>query len=125
MLTSRNADFARLIQLAEQGECGPRYPPVLFAVTGFAHREVVGERHEGDSWRDHAVLHGQRNGGDAPSLYGVADQSDGPVAQGSRGREQHDVDLVFHQFACDLGGGVLYQRGRVVNCAHKGEVASR
>jgi len=71
------------------------------------------------------VLHSQGNGGDAPFFYGVADQPDGPVAQGSRRCEQYKVYLVFYQFAGDFGGRFLYQRGRVVDSAHKGEVACR
>src|SRR5215212_11756189 len=98
---------------------------MAFAVTWFAHRQVIWEGHEADPRRSDAVLHGQRDGGDAPSFYGVADQSDGPVAQGSRGREQHDVHPVFHQFAGDLGGRTLYEPGRVVDGPHKGEVAFR
>jgi hypothetical protein len=92
----------------EQGECGQRYPPVPLVVMGFAYREVVWERHKADPRRSDAVLHGEGNGGDAPFFYGVADQSDGPVAQGSRGREQHDVHLIFDQFAGDFGGRLLY-----------------
>jgi len=64
----------------EQGERGQRYSPVSLAIMGFAHREVVWERHEADPRRANAVFHGQRNAGDAPFLYRVADQSDGPVA---------------------------------------------
>src|SRR5215213_4060995 len=98
---------------------------MAFAVTWFAHRQVIWEGHEADPRRSDAVLHGQRDGGDAPSFYGVADQSDGPVAQGSRGGEQHAVHPVFYQFACNLGGRLLYQRGWVVDGSHKGEVAPR
>ena len=112
-----------MLHKVKQCERGERYPPVSLAVTWFTHREVVRERHEADPRRPDAVLHGQRNGGDAPLFYGVADQSDGPVAQGSRGREQHDVNLVFHQVACDFGGRFLYELGRVVDGSHKGEVA--
>jgi hypothetical protein len=75
---------------------------------GFAHREVVWEAYEADPRRADAVLHGQGNGGDAPFFYRVADQSDGPVAQGSRRREQHDVYLVFYQYAGDFGGRIFY-----------------
>jgi hypothetical protein len=75
---------------------------------GFAHREVVWEGYEADPRRADAVLHGQGNGGDAPSFYRVADQPDGPVAQGSRRREQHDVYLVFYQFAGDFGGRIFH-----------------
>jgi hypothetical protein len=98
---------------------------VPFAVMGFAHREVVREGHEADTWCSDTVLHGQGNGGDVPFFYRVADQPDGPVAQGSRRREQHDVYLVFYQFAGDFGGRAFYQRGRVVDGSHKGEVACR
>src|SRR5919112_6007125 len=80
-------------------------------------------RHEADPRRPDAVLHGQGDGGYAPLLYGVADQPDGPVAQGSRGREQHRVDAVVDQLFGDLGGRLLYQGGRVVYGAHEGEVA--
>jgi hypothetical protein len=80
MLTSRNADFAGLLQFVEQGESGQRYTPVSFAIMGFAHREVVWEGYEADPRRADAVLHGQGNGGDAPFFHGVADQPDGPVA---------------------------------------------
>jgi hypothetical protein len=92
---------------------------VLFGVTWFAHREIVRERHEADPRRHDAVLHGQCDGGDAPRFYCVADQSDGPVAQGSRGGEQHDVYVVFYEFPGDLGGRLLYERGRVVDGSHK------
>ena len=93
-----------------------------FAVMGFAHREVVREGHEADTWRSDTVFHGQGNGRDAPFFYRVADQPDGPVAQGSRRREQHDVYLVFYEFVGDFGGRTFYQRGRVVDGSHKGEV---
>ena len=92
---------------------------------GFAHREVVRERHETDPRCPDAVLHGKCNGGDPPVFDGVADQSDGPVAQGSRGSEQHDVYMVLYEFAGDLGGRILYQMGRVVDGSHKGEVSPR
>jgi hypothetical protein len=92
---------------------------VRFAIMRFAHREVVREGHEADTWRYDTVLHGQGDGGDAPFFYRVADQPDGPVAQGSRRREQHDVYLVFYQFAGDFGGRAFYQRGRVVDGSHK------
>jgi hypothetical protein len=98
---------------------------VSFAIMGFAHREVVWEGYEADPRRADAVLHGQGNGGDAPFFYRVADQPDGPVAQGSRRREQHDIYLVFYQIAGDFGGRAFYQRGRVVDGSHKGEVACR
>jgi hypothetical protein len=75
---------------------------------GSAHREVVREGYKADPRRADAVLHGQGNGGDAPFFYGVADQSDGPVTQGSRWREQHDIYLVFYQLAGDVGGRALY-----------------
>ena len=81
---------------------------MAFAVAWFAHREVVWKWHEAYPRRPDAAFHGQRDGGDAPLFYGVADQSDGPVAQGSRGREQHDVHLIFDQFAGDFGGRLLY-----------------
>ena len=109
----------------KQGERGECYSSVLLAIMGFAHREVVWEGYEADPRRADAVLHGQGNGGDAPFFYRVADQPDGPVAQGSRRREQHDVYLVFYQFAGDFGGRAFYQRGRVVDGSHKGEVACR
>jgi hypothetical protein len=125
MLTSLYFHLARLIEIVEQGECRECYSPVPFAVMEFSHREVVRERHEADPRRPDTVLHGQCNGRDAPFFYGVADQSDGPVAQGSRGREQHDVYVVFHQKTGDLGCRVLYQLGRVVDGSHKGEVAPR
>jgi len=92
---------------------------VPFAVMGFAHREIVREGHEADPWCSNTVLHGQGNGGDGPFFYRVADQPDGLVAQGSRRREQHDVYLIFYQFAGDFGGRAFYQRGRVVDGAHK------
>ena len=92
---------------------------------GFAHWEVVWKGYEADPWRTDAVLHGQGNGGDAPFLYCVADQPDGPVAKGSGRREKNDVYLVFDQLAGDFGGRASYQRGRVVDGPHKGEVARR
>jgi hypothetical protein len=92
---------------------------VSFAVMGFAHREVVRETHETDPRCHDAMFHGQCNCGDAPLFYGVADQPDGPVAQGSRGGEQHDVYVVFYEFAADLGCRVLYERGRVVDGSHE------
>jgi hypothetical protein len=98
---------------------------VSFAIMGFAQREIVWEGYEADPRRADAVLHSQRNGGDAPFFYRVADQPDGPVAQGSRRREQHDVYLVFYQFASDFGGRAFYQQGRVVDGSHKGEVTCR
>ncbi len=125
MLTSLYFHLSRLIEIVEQGECGECYPPVPFAVTWFAHREIVRERHEADPRRPDAVLHGQCNGRDTAAFDSGADQSNGPVAQGSRGSEQHNVYVVFHQFAGDLGCRVLYQLGRVVDGSHKGEVAPR
>ena len=94
-----------------------------FAVMRFAHREVIREGHEANTWRYDIMLHGQGDGGDAPLFYRVADQPDGPVAQGSRRREQHDVYLVFYEFAGDFGSCAFYQRSRVVDGSHKGEVA--
>ncbi len=94
-------------------------------VTWFAHREVVRERHEADPRRPYVVFHGQCDSGEAPCFYGVADQPDGPVAKGSRRGEQHDVYLVFHEFAGDFGGRAVHQRGRVVDGSHEGEVARR
>jgi hypothetical protein len=90
---------------------------------GFAHREVIREGHEANTWRYDIMLHGQGDGGDAPLFYRVADQPDGPVAQVSRRREQHDVYLVFYEFAGDFGSCAFYQRSRVVDGSHKGEVA--
>jgi hypothetical protein len=90
---------------------------------GFAHREVIREGHEANTWRYDIMLHGQGDGGDAPLFYRVADQPDGPVAQVSRRREQHDVYLVFYEFASDFGSCAFYQRSRVVDGSHKGEVA--
>jgi hypothetical protein len=98
---------------------------VSFAIMGFAHREVVWEGYEADPRRADAVLHGQGNGGDAPFFYRVADQPDGPVAQGSRRREQHDIYLVFYQIAGDFGGRAFYQRGRVVGGSPQEKVAWR
>jgi hypothetical protein len=98
---------------------------VSFAIMGFAHGEVVREGYEADPRRADAAFHGPGNGGDAPFFYGVADQPDGPVTQGSRRREQDDVYLVFYQFAGDFGGRAFYQKCRVVDGAHKGEVACR
>jgi hypothetical protein len=98
---------------------------VLLAVMGSAHREVVREWYEADPRRADAVLHGQGNGGDGPFFYSVADQPDGPVAQGSGRCEQYNVYLVFYQLAGDFGGRAFYQRGRIVDGAHKGEVACR
>jgi hypothetical protein len=119
MLTILYFHLARLIEIVEQGECGECYPPVTLAVTWFAHREVVRERHEADPRRPDTMLHGQCNGGDIPALDSGADQSNGPVAQGSRRSEQHNVYVVFYQFAGDLGCRVLYQLGRVVDGSHK------
>jgi hypothetical protein len=62
---------------------------------GSAHGEVIWEGYEADARRADAVLHSQGYGGDAPLFYGVADQPDGPVAQGSGRREQYYVYLVF------------------------------
>ena len=55
----------------------------------------------------------------------MADQPNGPVAQGSGRRKEYDVYLVFYQLAGDFGGCAFYQRGRIVDGAHKGEVACR
>jgi hypothetical protein len=98
---------------------------VSFAIVGFAHREVVWEGYEADPRRADTMLHCQGNGGDAPFFYRVADQPDGPVAQGSRRREQHDVRPVFYEVAGDFGGCLFYQWCRVVDGSHKGEVACR
>ena len=125
MLTSLYFHLSSLIEIVEQGECGECYPPVPLAVTWFAHREVVRERHEADPRRPDTVLHGQCNSRDAPFFYGVADQPDGPVAQGSRGREQHDVYVVFYQKTGDFRGRLLHELGRIVDGSHKREVAPR
>ena len=86
---------------------GERHPPVPIPVPRLAHRQVVGKRHEADPRRRYTVLHGQRDGWDAPLFYGVADQPDGPVAQGSGGREQHRIDPVFDQSFGDFRGSLF------------------
>jgi hypothetical protein len=107
----------------KQGERGERDPPVPIYISWLAHRQVVGEGHEADPRRRDAVLHGQRDGWDAPLFYGVADQPDGPVAKWSGGREQHRIDVVFDQFFGDFGGCLFDERCGVVDGTHKGEVA--
>ena len=114
-----------LLHFVEQSERGECYPPVPFGVMGFAHREVVRERHEADPRRHDAVLHGQCNCRDVPLFYGVADQPDGPVTKGSRRSEQHDVYVVFYEFAGDFRGRLLHELGRIVDGSHKREVAPR
>ena len=115
--------FAGLPQIVEQPERGERHPPVPLPVTRLAHRQVVRERHEPDSRRRNAVLHGERDGGDAALFDSVADQPDGPVTKGSRGREQHRIYAILDQLVRGIGGGTFYERGRVVDGAHEGEVA--
>ena len=88
-----------------------------------AHRQVVGKVYETDARRFDSMLHGERDGGDAALFDGVADQPDGPVAQGSGRREQHRIDAVFYEFSGHLGGRLLDERRRVVDGAHKGEMA--
>ena len=90
---------------------------------GFAHGKVVRKGYEADARRADAVLHSQGYGRDAPFFYGVADQPDGPMAQGSGRCEQHEIHLVFYQFVGDFGGRLFYQTGRVMDGSHKGEVA--
>ena len=107
----------------EQGERGECDPPVPIHVSRLAHRQVVGKRHEADPRRRYTVLHGQRDGWDAPLFYGVADQPHGPVAKWSGGCEQHRIDAVFDQFYGDFGGCLFDERCGVVDGAHKGEVA--
>ena len=75
--------LARLLQLVQQRERSQRNLPVNFSIPRFSHREVVREGNEGNPWRPDVALHGERDGGDAPLLYGVAYQPYGPVAQGS------------------------------------------
>ena len=76
-------------------------------VPRLSHRQVVREGNEGDSGGHHPALHGERNGGYAPPLYGLADQAHGPVAERSGWRQQDGVDAVLHQFIRHLGGGSL------------------
>jgi hypothetical protein len=114
-----------MIHFVEQGECGERYVLVSFAVMGVAHRVIVSEGYEADARRADAVLHGQGNGGDAPYFNRVADQPDGPVAKGSGRGEKYNVHLVFYQLVGDFGGRIFYQRGRIVDGSHKGEVTRR
>ena len=92
-------------------------------ISPFAHRQIVGMGHEPDARCLDAVLHGQGDGGDSALFYGVADQPDGPVTEGSGGREQYRVDAVFDEFSGYLGGRRFDERGRVVDGAHEGEVA--
>ena len=96
-----------VIEVVEQRERGERHPPVPFPVPWLAQRQVVREGHEADPRREYAVLHGQRDGGDAPLFYGVADQPDGPVAEGSGGGQEHSIDPVLYHFFGDFGSCLL------------------
>ena len=75
-----NGYLPGLLKLVQQRERGQGYSPVAFAVSRFAHREIVRKRDEGYSRRLDAVLHGERDGGDTPPLYGFTYQPNGPVA---------------------------------------------
>ncbi len=108
----------------EQRERGERHPPVTLPVTRLAHRQIVRERYEPYPRRPDTVLHGERDGGDAALFYGVADQPDGPVAQGSGGREQDDVHPILCELARHLRGGAPGEQASVVYGAHKGEVTA-
>jgi hypothetical protein len=80
--------LARLLEIVQQRERGPRYLQVAFAIPGWPIGRLYGKGHEGDPRRPNTALHRQRDRGDATSFYGFAYQPDGPVAQGSGGREQ-------------------------------------
>lgn len=85
-----------------------RDPAVLGAVTGLAHREVVGERDAGYAGRLDATLHREGYGGYAPLFDGLAYQADGPVAQRSGGRQEHDAYAVLGQPVGYFGGRLFY-----------------
>ena len=101
----------------------PGDPPVALPVARLSHRKVVREGDEGDAGGHHPALHGERNGGYAAPLDGLAYQAHGPVAERSGGRQQDGVDPVLNQLAGHLGGGPLPERARLVDRAHKREVA--
>ena len=105
----------------EQSERGERDLPVSPPLVWLPHREVVRERHEGDPWCRNPFLHGERDRRHALPFDGPAYQPHGPVAQGSRGREQRGIHMVFRKLTCDLGGGLCFKRSGVVDGAHEGE----
>ncbi len=106
----------------EQRQRGQRYLPVPPPLPRLSHREVVRERHVGDSRRGDSPLHGKRDGGYPPLLDGSAYQPNGPVAEGSRRRKQNGVHLVFGEPSRDFGGSAFYERIGIVDGPHKGEM---
>ncbi len=107
----------------QQLERGEHDLPVLAPLFRLPHGEVVRERHESDPRRRDLPLHGESDRWHSPLFDGPAYQPHGPVAQGSRGREQHDGYPILRELARHLGGGVPGERTSVVYGAHKGEVS--
>ena len=88
-----------------------------------AHRVVVRERHEGDSGRMNTALHRERHSWNSGTLYLLADQPHGPVAERSRRCEQDRVHTVFEELLRDFGGSLPYEQVRGVDRTHKREMA--
>lgn len=107
----------------QQPERGEHYLPMLISLPGLPHGEVVRERHEGDPRRRDIPLHRERDRRHSFLFDSPAYQPHGPVAQGSRGREQHYVHAVFGEPARHSGGGALGERASVVYGPHEGEMA--
>ena len=118
----RQLDLAGLVKVIKQFERSERNLPVSLSVLRLPHREVIWERNKGNPRRRNASLHRERNRRDAFLLDGYAYQSHGPVAQGSRRSEQHNVYPIVYELLCDLGGSSPDERSRVVYGTHEGEV---
>ena len=106
----------------EQRERRQRDLFVAPTITRLAHREVVRKLNPRHPRRLDPILHRERHRRYPPHLYGGAHQPDGPVAQRSRGREQHRLHPVLRQLPGDLGRGLVGERTGVVNGPHKAEV---
>jgi hypothetical protein len=113
------AGFMKFIEQFERGEC---HLPVSFSLLRLPHRKVIWERNEGNPRGCNVSLHRERDRRDTLLLDDPAYQPHGPVAQGSRRSEQHDIHPIIYELSRDLGGGSPDERGGVVYGAHKGEV---
>jgi hypothetical protein len=103
----------------ERGECDL---PVSFSLLRLPHREIIWERNEGNPRRRNPFLHRERNRRDTLLLDGHAYQPHGPMAQGSRRSEQHNVYPIVYELLRDLGGSSPDERSGVAYGAHEGEV---
>ncbi len=118
----RQLHLARTVEPVQQPQGSERDLPVARLVPWLSHRVVVRKRDEGDPGRRDVSFHRERHRRDPRLLYGPAHQSHGPVAEGSGRRKERNVHPVARELPRDLGGSFIYERGRVVDGAHKREV---